>query len=395
MSDNRFKLMASAALVALAVPSTPIPVANAQASSSGSPDRCFNAVQGEIAWNYDDGKRWNPANINRLCAGQETNTQPAECFDRVMHSGVSWGGGRRWAWNNAINLCEGTANANATVSCFSDAIANGVAWPQAISQCEGSSPPIVNANGEAGECRMLSTPIAVSIINGVLEDLNPRIKIDHRDHSKGQHSLRPYITGQNVFETDALPEFGIDAVVKPLEDVDKIDRPRRIHFIQDLNSESMRLLPAENGVTLRTTFETEGNEIKGWFVATKVGNADRRAADANILGGSGPLPFVDLHFNLNYDASRTLDPFNMAYLGIDVDMDVDGNGFLEIFENLIGRKLRSVLISGIEAAWPGLQHSINQAAATLLMDELDIPDIGGATITRLRSEGNMTELCYR
>lgn len=104
---------------------------------------CASQVQGKLAWNYRNDKRWAQSNVERLCRGAELSAEPARCFQRVMHGGVNWGGGTRWSWKNAIDLCEGTRNAKATVSCFEQKIRQGQAWPAAIRQCEPQRRPVV------------------------------------------------------------------------------------------------------------------------------------------------------------------------------------------------------------------------------------------------------------
>ncbi len=97
---------------------------------------CGNAVQGQIAWNYEGTTTWARPNVERLCRGAEDSAEPARCFDRVLHGGVSWGGGSRWQWINALDLCEGTRDAEATISCFQRQVASGQAWSKAIESCD-------------------------------------------------------------------------------------------------------------------------------------------------------------------------------------------------------------------------------------------------------------------
>lgn len=99
---------------------------------------CHDAVQGKIAWDYKGSKQWSGKNIASLCKGAENSTQPARCFDRVMHDGVNWGGSTKWKWKNALNLCQGTQNAQARVTCFTDKIDEGTGWSSAISACKRS-----------------------------------------------------------------------------------------------------------------------------------------------------------------------------------------------------------------------------------------------------------------
>jgi hypothetical protein len=96
---------------------------------------CKKAVQGKIAWDYKGSKRWASGNITNLCAGAESSTEPAKCFNKVMHGNISWGSGNKWQWKNAINLCKGTVSANSTIGCFQKAIKTGESWQTAINRC--------------------------------------------------------------------------------------------------------------------------------------------------------------------------------------------------------------------------------------------------------------------
>ncbi len=99
------------------------------------PGACAAQVQGKIAWDYKGSKRWRQDNIDRLCRGAERSTEPARCFNKVMHGGVNWGGGTRWQWKNAIDLCESSTNADATIGCFQRKIKKGKSWKAAIKTC--------------------------------------------------------------------------------------------------------------------------------------------------------------------------------------------------------------------------------------------------------------------
>lgn len=101
----------------------------------GAEDRCYELVQGRIAWNYEGTKNWSPANVKRLCRGTSRPAEPARCFDRAMHGGIDWGAGTRWAWANAVDLCEGTDNAARTIDCFQGELRQGRGWPEAIGSC--------------------------------------------------------------------------------------------------------------------------------------------------------------------------------------------------------------------------------------------------------------------
>jgi hypothetical protein len=98
--------------------------------------RCFDLVQGQVAWNYEGTKAWAANNVQNLCRGASNPTQPPRCFARAMHGGINWGGGTRWQWENALALCTGSKNANTTISCFQDKIASGQGWSEAIRACK-------------------------------------------------------------------------------------------------------------------------------------------------------------------------------------------------------------------------------------------------------------------
>jgi hypothetical protein len=98
-------------------------------------NRCKEAIQGKIAWDYKGSKRWASGNITNLCAGAESSTEPAKCFNKVMHGNISWGIGNKWQWKNATNLCKGTVSANSTIGCFKKSIKTGESWQTAIDRC--------------------------------------------------------------------------------------------------------------------------------------------------------------------------------------------------------------------------------------------------------------------
>jgi hypothetical protein len=100
--------------------------------------RCFNLVQGRVAWNYQGSRAWSDINVLNLCRGASNPTQPGQCFNRAMHGGINWGGGTQWQWQNALNLCAGTNDADGTIACFQSKISQGISWPEAIRACKSS-----------------------------------------------------------------------------------------------------------------------------------------------------------------------------------------------------------------------------------------------------------------
>lgn len=125
------RLRALAACVAAGV------VLSVGAAQAGA---CFDAVQDRIAWDHKGSKRWNPRNIEALCAGNPNSRAPAECFDKVMHGGVTRGGGGRWDWREASALCRGARNADATIDCFRGKLLQGVSAASAAAACARARP---------------------------------------------------------------------------------------------------------------------------------------------------------------------------------------------------------------------------------------------------------------
>jgi hypothetical protein len=113
-----------------------VPMGVALALSSDM-SACTEAIQGKVAYDYKGNNRWAENNLAKLCDGAENSKEPARCFERVMHGGVSWGGGTQWQWNNALNLCRGTTDASRRVECFEQKIRQGTKWQAAIDACSG------------------------------------------------------------------------------------------------------------------------------------------------------------------------------------------------------------------------------------------------------------------
>jgi hypothetical protein len=72
------------------VPS-PTPTPTPSESAEVIEKRCFDLVQGRIAWNYGGSNQWSPVNIQNLCRGTSQSDQPPQCFQRVMHGGINSG----------------------------------------------------------------------------------------------------------------------------------------------------------------------------------------------------------------------------------------------------------------------------------------------------------------
>ncbi len=108
----------------------------ATTSGNTAEDKCYNRVQGKIAWNYTNNVNWSPENVQNLCAGTSFPNEPGKCFKNVMFGGVNHGGGTIWSWTDASKLCKGANHANQRINCFKNRIANGLTKNQAINECQ-------------------------------------------------------------------------------------------------------------------------------------------------------------------------------------------------------------------------------------------------------------------
>lgn len=100
---------------------------------------CASAVQGKVAWNYTGNVQWNASNLDALCGNVET-TEPATCFERVMHQGIEVAPGQeKWDWSQALNLCASTTDADARIECFSERMPE-LGWVAATVACRATTP---------------------------------------------------------------------------------------------------------------------------------------------------------------------------------------------------------------------------------------------------------------
>lgn len=112
-----------------------IRVCERSAESLRAESLCFAQVQDLIAWDYEENRKWNPANIQLLCRGTVNASEPGRCFDRTLHGGINWGNGTHWEWENAIALCTGTNDADQTIDCFQQSISQSNGLEAAILSC--------------------------------------------------------------------------------------------------------------------------------------------------------------------------------------------------------------------------------------------------------------------
>ncbi len=97
---------------------------------------CKNHIQNKIAWNDDGKTQWEEKNLAALCKDTTNPKEPGECFNKIMHGKVNWGGGDKWEWKNALSLCSGSNDSDATVACFKKRIEAKENWNTAILECQ-------------------------------------------------------------------------------------------------------------------------------------------------------------------------------------------------------------------------------------------------------------------
>ena len=75
---------------------------------AGREDRCFDAVQGKVAWSRNGSKTWNSTNIRNLCKDTRNVERTVNCFKRgiIDHNG----------WSKAISDCQTNPNSYPNVS---------------------------------------------------------------------------------------------------------------------------------------------------------------------------------------------------------------------------------------------------------------------------------------
>lgn len=134
MMRNSTCFLAAALLAALLAP----------AAAGASP--CTESIEGRIAWDGQRNMKWSKANLDRLCRGAESSTEPGACFRQVMTSNaISWGGGTKWNPDNAVKLCSGTTSSQQRIACFQGKIRTNLPWAQAADQCQGASAQVAQA----------------------------------------------------------------------------------------------------------------------------------------------------------------------------------------------------------------------------------------------------------
>ncbi|MEM1256482.1 MAG: lectin-like protein [Cyanobacteria bacterium P01_H01_bin.21] len=100
-----------------------------------------------------------------------------------------------------------------------------------------------------------------------------------------------------------------------------------------------------------------------------MGSRDRRAADVNILAPKGnPYPFVEVEAGFNFSGGEA----DLVLRNVDVGMDVDGNGFLELVEGLIGKEVRKAVRKAIIKGWNDMEDDVESAFEKAIGSETGI-----------------------
>ncbi len=73
--------------------------ASAATVAANPEEACFNAVQGNVAWDRAGSKTWNPGNVKSLCAGTNNPTSTIACFEGGIRD--------HGDWSKAIADCKG------------------------------------------------------------------------------------------------------------------------------------------------------------------------------------------------------------------------------------------------------------------------------------------------
>ena len=139
-------------------------------------EKCYDMIQGKVAWNRNGNTRWADTNVRRVCRGTNTPSQRVACFKRNMNRHGNWqraadrcnrttppprartneekcfdrvqgkvawnrAGNTKWADKNVKRLCRGTTNPANRVDCFKRGIAKHGKWERAVNRCNGTTPP--------------------------------------------------------------------------------------------------------------------------------------------------------------------------------------------------------------------------------------------------------------
>lgn len=236
-------------------------------------------------------------------------------------------------------------------------------------------------------CQTVPNDFVADVVNTALQSETPMLHINQVDQERMERKARDiFLPG------DSWIRLGDREPHHILHDLEPVNRRRRSHFINDLNSNQWQILPAPDGLRLRIDFETDGNEIKGWCRKCRIRRRrDRAAADANILPRSSEYPFVEVTLNVHYTNAQAHLELRSPE-DVHVDMKLDGNGILELFEGRIERALISLFQDELYDSWGSISELIEPQIADLLAREIDV--FGYKTrIVDAQFHGNDVTIC--
>lgn len=255
-------------------------------------------------------------------------------------------------------------------------------------------------------CITIPNGIVAGYFDGELQKANPKLRLNNVDPDKFEKNSKfidlpdfdPNLPEDHPDQKEHwYPDgswFEIDGSQSQLLNIKPVKRPLRRHFIKDFESNSFKILPKENGLTLRIEFETEGNEIKGWYHDALIkSNRDPGAADGNILAPKGSeYPFIEIDLNSFSVDGETIVINQPTEEDIRVGMRFDGNGILELFEGIIGSKIRGTIKNQFVASWDLFAGNLENKIRELLSPNINALGLN-LDISQLSFDGDRVNIC--
>lgn len=236
----------------------------------------------------------------------------------------------------------------------------------------------------AQTCASVPSTVVAEAINTSFDYLRPQIHLNQVSSEAVRKKYKNiYFAGDNWVKV-AGKRYS-------LGDSQPYYRKRRSHYVQDLNSVAFRVSPVNNGLRLRVDFETDHSEVKGWCHKCRLRKRrDRAAADMNILPKSGRYPAVEATLDFNYNNGLSNIGLRQVYL----DMKLDGNGFLELFDGLIERKVKPKIKNAIYKSWNQSSGEIQQQINQKLGQQLNL---GGKSysVSSISFNGRKANVCVQ
>lgn len=255
-------------------------------------------------------------------------------------------------------------------------------------------------------CIIMPNGVVADYFNSELQEGNPKLRLNNVDPVKFGKNRKfidlpdfdPNLPQNNPNQKEHwYPNgswFEIDGQPSQIQNINPIKRLLRRHFIKDFNSNSFRILPKENGLTLRIEFETNGNEIKGWYHGALIKrNRDSGAADGNILPPKGSeYPFIEIDLNVFSIDGDNIIIGQPTEDDVRIGMRFDGNGFLELFDGIIGSKIRGKIREKITSSWALFANKIEDKVRDSLNPHIDELDLN-LSISQLSFDGDRVNIC--